>query len=54
MWTLKDEELTPEDKKKTVEEQIVLMEQLVMGHEAVHTFEKLPWFELGKLIWKDY
>ena len=36
-WTLKDEELSEEDKKKTV----VLTEQLVMGHEAAQTFEKL-------------
>ena len=38
VWTLKDEELSPEDKKKTADEQIVLTEQLL-------------WFELGKLIW---
>ena len=53
-WTLEDEELSEEDKKKTVDEQIVLTEQLVMGHEAAQTFEKLLWFELGKLIWKDH
>ena len=38
-WTLEDKELSDEDKKKTVDEQIILMEQLVMGHEAAQTFE---------------
>ena len=53
-WTLEDEALSEEDKKKTVDEQIVLLEQLVMGHEAAQTFEKLLLFELSKLIWKDH
>ena len=54
VWTLKDEEFSQEDKLKTIEEQIVLTEQLVMGHKAAATFEKVLWFELGKLIWKDH
>ena len=45
-------DLTPEDRLKSTEEQIVLTEQLVMGHKAAMRFEKLLWFELGKLIWK--
>ena len=53
-WTLEDKELSEEDKKKTVDEQIVLTEQLIMGHEAAQTFEKLLWFKLGTLIWKDH
>ena len=54
VWTLEDEELSQEDKLKTIEEQIVLTEQLVMGHKAAATFKKLLWFELGKLILKDH
>ena len=37
-----------------MDEQIVITEQPVMGHEAAQPFEKLLWFELGKLIWKDH
>ena len=46
------EELSEEDKKKAADEQIVLTEQLVMGHKVAQMFENLLWFELGKLIWK--
>ena len=49
--TLEGKELTLKDKKKTVEEQNMLTEQLVMGHEAAQMFN---WFELDKLIWKDH
>ena len=39
MWTLEDEEPTQEEKKKTIEEQIVFTEQLIMDHEAAHMFQ---------------
>ena len=42
VWTLEDEELSPEeDKKQIADEQIVLTaEQLVMGHQSAQMFQK--------------
>ena len=53
-WIFKDEELSNAQLLLPEEEQIALTEKLVKGSESAEDFEKLLWFELGKLFWKDH
>jgi hypothetical protein len=53
-WIFEDEELSNEELTLPVEEQEARTKKLVKGSESAKEFEKLLWFELGKLIWKDH
>ena len=53
-WVFEDEELNAYELSLPVEEQKELTAKLTTGHESAEQFEKLLWFELGKLIWKDH
>ena len=53
-WVFEDEELNAYELSLPVEEQEELTAKLTTGHESAEQFEKLLWFELGKLIWKDH
>ena len=49
-WVFEDEELSEEELILPVEEQEARTAKLVKGSESAEQFEKLLWFELGKLI----
>jgi hypothetical protein len=53
-WVFEDEELSQDELDLRVEEQKARTAKLVKGSESAEEFEKLLWFELGKLIWKDH
>jgi hypothetical protein len=53
-WVFEDEELSQYELTLPVAEQKALTEKLTKGSESAEEFEKLLWFELGKLIWKDH
>jgi hypothetical protein len=53
-WVFENEELSEYELTLPVAEQEALTEKLTIGHESAEKFEKLLWFELGKLIWKDH
>ena len=53
-WVFENEELSEYELTLPEEEQEVLTEKLTNGNESAEQFEKLLWFELGKLIWKDH
>jgi hypothetical protein len=49
-WVFENEELNEYELSLPVEEQEALTAKLTSGHESAKQFEKLLWFELGKLI----
>jgi hypothetical protein len=53
-WVFEDEELNAYELTLPVEEQEALKAKLTSGNKSAEQFEKLLWFELGKLIWKDH
>ena len=53
-WVFEDDELSQYELTLPVAEQKALTEKLTKGSESAEEFEKLLWFELGKLIWKDH
>jgi hypothetical protein len=55
-WVFEDEELNAYELSLPVEEQEALTAKLTSENESAEQFEKLLWFELGKLdlIWKDH
>jgi hypothetical protein len=55
-WVFEDEELNAYELSLPVEEQETLTAKLTSENESAEQFEKLLWFELGKLdlIWKDH
>jgi hypothetical protein len=53
-WIFEDEELSQDELTLPVEEQEARTAKCVKGSESAEEFEKLLWFELGKLIWKDH
>jgi len=53
-WVFEDEELNAYELTLPVEEQEALKAKLTSGNKSAEQFEKLLWFELGKLILKDH
>jgi hypothetical protein len=49
-WVFEDEELNAYELTLPVEEQEALKAKLTSGNKSTEQFEKLLWFELGKLI----